>query len=80
MSNSTLYKDEGIAFNEYWASTYVTEVAQLHNDDNEMDSNDNLSENLYNQNESDDVQPILGWPQPHTEQQKMTVTYSDICK
>ena len=58
MSNSTLYKDEGIAFNEYWASTYVTEVAQLHNDDNEMDSNDNLSENLYNQNESDDVQPI----------------------
>ena len=35
MSNSTLYKDEGIVFNEDWANTYVTEGAQLENDDNE---------------------------------------------
>lgn len=54
MSNSTLYKDEGIVFNEDWANTYVTEVAQLENDDNEMECNDNLSENLNNQNESED--------------------------
>jgi len=56
MSNSTLYKDEGIVFNEDWANTYVTEVAQLENDDdNEMECNDNLSENLNNQHESEDV-------------------------
>ena len=54
MSNSTLYKDEGIVFNEDWANTYVTEVAQLENDNNEMECNDNLSENLNNQNESGD--------------------------
>lgn len=132
MSNSALYKDEGIVFNEDWANTYVTEVAQLENDDNEMECNDNLSENLNNQNESEDVQQIpagvadtlftatdflednerqnilnvasgegnqplsvfrdkcceelaypgifLGQPRPHTEQRKVKVTYSDICK
>ena len=132
MSNSTLYKDEGIVFNEDWANTYVTEVAQLENDDNEMEWNGNLSENLNNQNESEDVQQIpagvtdtlftatdflednerqnilnvapgernqplsvfrdkyceeladpgifLGQPRPHTEQRKVKVTYSDICK
>ena len=101
MSNSTLYKDEGIVFNEDWANTYVTEVAQLENDDNEMECNDNLSENLNNQNESEDVQQIPAGvtdtlftatdflednerqniqPRPHTEQRKVKVTYSDICK
>ena len=60
MSNSTLYKDEGIVFNEDWANTYVTEVAQLENDDNEMECNDNLSENLNNQNESKDQQIPAG--------------------
>ena len=58
MSNSRLYKDEGIVFNEDWANSYVTEVAQLENDDNEMECNDNLSENLNNQSESEDVQQI----------------------
>ena len=56
MSNSTLYKDEGIVINEDWANTYVTEVAQLENDDNEMECNDNLTENVNNQNEGEDVQ------------------------
>lgn len=58
MSSSMLYKDEGIVLNEYWANTYVTEVAQLENDDNDMECNDNLSENLNDQNDSEDVQQI----------------------
>ena len=58
MSNSTLYKDEGIVINEDWANTYVTEVAQLENDDNVMECNDNLTENVNNQNEGEDVQQI----------------------
>ena len=58
MSSSMLYKNEGIVLNEYWANTYVTEVAQLENDDNDMECNDNLSENLNNQNDSEDVQQI----------------------
>lgn len=60
MSNSTLYKDEKILFNEDWANTYVTEVAQLQNDDNEMEYNDKLSENLNNQSESEDQQTAAG--------------------
>ena len=39
---------------------HVTEVAQLENDDNEMECNDNLSENLNNQNESEDQQIPAG--------------------
>ena len=132
MSNSTLYKDEGIVINEDWANTYVTEVAQLENDDNKMECNDNLTENVNNQNEGEDVQQIsagvtdtlftatdfledserqnilnvapaegsqplsifrdkyceelaypgifLGQSRPDTEQRKVKVTYSDICK
>lgn len=60
MSNSTLYKDEKILFNEDWANTYVTEVAQVQNDDNEMEYNDKLSENLNNQSESEDQQTAAG--------------------